>query len=277
MNSTKIYIQNMLKRAGLYHRLKASAVYTLYWWFADRSLIEHDHKELNFYRNLLHGFRKGDRIFDIGANRGIKTGLFLKMGADVVAVEPDSDCQSVLRERYLKYRLARKPVTIVGKAVSGKEAVETMWINEAGSTENTLNKKWVETLRADEERFGHSLKFAKQVKVETVTLNHLMEDYGDPFFIKIDVEGLELSVLQGLQRPVPYLSFEVNLPEFLQEGLKCVQLLGSKAAEGLFNYFVDSQKGLALKRWVRAQEFSKLLAGCQDRSVEVIWSTYSQN
>jgi FkbM family methyltransferase len=277
MQSIKTYIQNLLKRAGLYHRLKASAIYTLYWWFADRSLIERDHKELNFYRELLHGFRKGDRIFDIGANRGIKTGFFLKMGAHVVAVEPDVTNQSVLRERYLKYRFAHKPVTVVGKAVSDKEAVETMWINEAGSTENTLNLKWVETLRTDEERFGHSMKFAEQIKVETVTLKHLMQDYGDPFYVKIDVEGLELKVLQGLFKPVPYLSFEVNLPEFLQEGLKCVQLLGSMAADGLFNYVVDWQQGLAQKQWLRAEEFLELLARCRDRSIEIIWKTYAEN
>lgn len=276
MKSTKTYIQNLLKRAGLYYRLKASPVYTLYWWFADRSMIERDRKELNFYRELLQGFHKGDLIFDIGANRGVKTGFFLELGANVVAVEPDVTNQSVLRQKYLKYRPARKPVTIVGKAVSDEEAVETMWITEAGSTQNTLNPKWVETLRTDEERFGHPLKFAQQVKVETVTLKHLMNDYGDPFYVKIDVEGFELKVLRGLRKPVPYLSFEVNLPEFLQEGLKCVELLGSMAADGLFNNVVDWQQGLARPQWLRAEEFSDLLARCPERSIEVIWKTYGE-
>jgi len=277
MQTTKAYIQETLKRAGLYHRLKASSVYTFYWWFADRSMIERRHKELSFYRNLLRGFRKGDLIFDIGANQGTKTAVFLRLGANVVAVEPDVTNQTVLQQRYLKYRLARRPVAIVGKAVSDKIAVETMWIDEAGSAKNTLNPKWVETLRTDEERFGHSLTFAQRTEVETVTLNQLMNEYGDPFFIKIDVEGFELSVLRGLQRPVPYLSFEVNLPEFLPEGLKCVHLLGSMAADGRFNYVVDCQKGLELKQWLPAQEFSNLLARCHQPSIEVIWKTYAEH
>ena len=240
-------------------------------------MIQRGRKELAFYLDLLRGFRKGDLIFDIGANHGGKTAVFLRLGANVVAVEPDATNQDELRQRYLKYRLSQRPGVIVGKAVSDKEAVETMWVDEAGSAKNTLNLKWVETLRTDEERFGHSLTFAEQIKVETVTLEKLMKDYGEPFFIKIDVEGFELSVLRGLRKPVPYLSFEVNLPEFLQEGLKCVQLLGSMAADGLFNYVVDCQQGLVLKQWLRTQEFSNLLAQCRDPSIEVIWKTYAED
>ena len=117
-------------------------------------------------------------------------------------------------------------------------------------------------------------KFSGQTEVETTTLEMLIDKYGLPFFIKVDVEGYELHVLRGLRQPVPYLSFEVNLPEFLQEGLKCVQLLGSMAADGLFNYVVDCQQGLAPMQWLRAEEFSDLLARCRDRSIEVVWKTY---
>ncbi|HEV2247457.1 MAG TPA: FkbM family methyltransferase [Terriglobia bacterium] len=273
MQTTKACIQRILKRAGLYYRLKASSVYTFYWWFSDRSMVERGHRELNFYRELLCGFCKGALIFDIGANQGTKTAVFLTLGANVVAVEPDVTNQNVLKQKFLTYRLARRPVVIVGKAVSDKESVETMWIDEAGSAKNTLSSKWVETLRTDEERFGHSLTFAQQAKVETVTLKQLVNEHGDPFFIKVDVEGSELSVLRGLHRPVPYLSFEVNLPEFLQEGLKCVQLLGSMAADGMFNYVVDCQQGLELQEWVGPREFSALLPHCPDRSIEVFWKT----
>src|SRR5579875_416778 len=266
LQTSKTYIQRVLKREGLYYRLKASPAYDLYWRFADKSTIEKRSKEMSFYRKLLCGFRKGSLIFDIGANQGVKTGIFLRLGATVVAVEPDTTNQMILREKYLKYRLVKSPVVIVGKAVSDKNAVETMWIDEAGSTMNTLSLKWVETLRSDEERFGHSLDFAGRAEVETVTLEELMNEYGLPFFIKIDVEGLELRALQGMRRPVPYLSFEVNLPEFLQEGLHCVELLGSMAGDGRFNYVVDYQQGLVLQQWLSAREFSDLLTRCRDRS-----------
>jgi FkbM family methyltransferase len=258
---------------GLYHRLKASPVYSLYWSVADRSLIDDRRKEVHFYRHLLHGFRPGDLAFDVGANHGTKTDIFLRLGARVVAVEPDETNQEILRERYQRYRLAKKPVVIVGKAVSDRSATESMWIDEPGSAKNTFSQKWVDTLRADGERFGHSLEFAQQKEVETTTLEQLMSIHGLPFFVKIDVEGHELEVLRGMQRAVPYLSFEVNLPEFREEGLQCVDLLGRLAADGKFNYAADCRRGLLLEQWFSCQEFQPLLSRCGHKSIEVFWRT----
>src|SRR5437868_2204121 len=111
-------IQQVLKRAGVYHRLQASTVYDLYWRFANKSIVEKPRNELDFYRSLLGGFRERDLIFDVGANHGLKTSIFLRLGARVVAIEPDDLNQAILEEKFLKYRLDPKPVTIVGKGVS---------------------------------------------------------------------------------------------------------------------------------------------------------------
>lgn len=103
---------------------------------------------------------------------------------------------------------------IVEKAVSDNCAVHKMWIDEPGSAKNTLSQKWVDTLRHDEVRFGHRLDFTQHKEVESISLEELIVTYGTPFFVKIDVERHEPHVLRGLKRPVSYLSFEVNLPEF---------------------------------------------------------------
>ena len=263
----------MLKRAGIYHRLKASSLYGVYWRIADKSLVEAGRKEVSFYRNLLEGFRPGDLIFDIGANHGAKTSVFLELGARVVSIEPDESNQEILKEKFLKYRIVRKPVAIVGKAVSDTCSIQTMLIDEPGSAKNTFSQKWAETLRVDEKRFGHKLDFAQEKQVETTTVEQLVAAHGRPFFVKIDVEGYEVNVLRGMKHPVPYLSFEVNLPEFEAEGLECVQLLGRLAADGKFNYAVDCQQGLVLQRWLSAQEFSGVLDERTEESIEVFWKT----
>jgi len=268
----KSRMQRILKRAGVYQRLKASRVYDLYWRLADRSIVARTDIEILFYRNLLNGLRRDSLVFDVGANHGTKTDIFLKLGARVVAVEPDQTNQDILKEKFLMYRLARKPVAIVGKALSDEEAVRTMWIDEPGSAKNTLSRKWVETLRQDDERFGQHHQFDRQTTVETTTLDQLIGQYGVPFYIKIDVEGHESSVLRGLHSAVPYVSFEVNLPEFAPDGLECVEMLARLAADGKFNYATgDYERGWALEEWLKAPEFSRALAECTQTSIEVFW------
>jgi FkbM family methyltransferase len=276
MPSLKSLSQKLLKQMHLYERAKASYLYDLFWRVADKRIIEARNCEIEFYRNLLSGFCKGDLVFDVGANHGAKTEVFLQLGAKVVAVDPDKANQAILEEKFLKYRLTKKPVFIVGKAVSDKNGLETFWVDEPGSGKNTLNQKWVQTLRNDPDRFGEALRFKDTIQVETLTLETLISTYGRPFFVKIDIEGHELNVLKGLQHPVPYLSFEVNLPEFREEGLQCLEQLKRLDPRGDFNYTVDSQTKLARDDWMSAEDFQRILKDSEESSIEVFWKTVNQ-
>jgi FkbM family methyltransferase len=263
----------LLPRDRVYQRLKGSGLYDLYWRVADTQVVEKRDREVAFYRDLLTGFKRGDLIFDIGANQGTKVDIFLRLGAHVLAVEPDRANQRILKGRFLSYRVFRKPVEIVGKAISDKEGVETMFIDAPGSAKNTLSRKWVETLRSGSERFGHRLEFEQHCDVKTTTVERLVATFGRPFFVKIDVEGFEPSVIKGLRSPVPYLSFEVNLPEFRREGLECVDLLSRLDRAGTFNYTADCRHGLALPAWLGPEQFTWVLEHCSEASVEVFWKS----
>ena len=55
---------------------------------------------------------------------------------------------------------------------------------------------------------GLSSTKSKTVRVPVTTLDALIDRYGSPSFIKLDVEGFEVEALAGLTQPVPALSFE---------------------------------------------------------------------
>jgi hypothetical protein len=149
-----------------------------------------------------------------------------------------------------------------------------MWIEADGSALNTLSRKWVDALRVDARRFGQRVEFRQERQVATTTLEDLFVHYGLPYFVKVDVEGYELNVLRGMKRPVPFLSFEVNLPEFRAEGLECIDVLHRLAADGSFNFSVDCRRGFQLADWVGARDFANLLERCEEGSIEVFWRTH---
>ena len=258
-------------------RLRHSFIRDAYWAVRHQDRLESLRKEVDFYQKLLVGFTRGDLIFDIGANVGAKADVFLRLGARVVAVEPDHACSRTLEEKFLKFRVRPLPVTIVTRAVSDRVGTEQMLIDGPGSAVNTMSPKWAESLKKNKASFalGHcGLQFDQTKLVETTTIDELVDQQGLPFFIKIDVEGHELSALRGLHQPVPYLSFEVNLPEFRPEGLECIRVLAGLAQAGRFNYTSDCAHGLTLKDWVPAEEFSVVLDRCSERSIEIFWKTY---
>jgi FkbM family methyltransferase len=272
MSSLKAGAQQILLKLGLYYRLKESLVYDTYWRLCDPRIVRARDKEIEFYRKVLAGLPRGALIFDVGANEGAKTDVFLRLGAKVVAVEPDELNQQALAGRFHRWRLRRKPVVIVPEAVSDSVGTGVLLQDEPGSAKNTLNPKWADILRRDSTRFGQTMNFGNRRAVRTTTLDALISAHGVPHFIKIDVEGLEASVLRGLQRPVPYVSFEVNLPEFSDEGRECIELLARTAPDGRFNCADELGDGLLLNDWLDAQGFMQWFGACNAKSVEIFWA-----
>jgi FkbM family methyltransferase len=157
--------------------------------------------------------RPGDIVFDVGANVGTKTGLFLGSGARVVCVEPQPDCVAALTKQFG----GNPRVTIVAKGLAEKPGVLDLSICSAAHTISTFAERWKTG------RFAN-YKWDKVIPVPVATLDELIQAHGVPRYCKVDVEGFELSVLRGLTRPVPLLSFEFAR-EFLDSAKMCVAYL----------------------------------------------------
>lgn len=185
---------------------------------------------------------------------GDKAEVFRRVQNRVVCFEPDRMNIEFLKQRFRKH----SAVVVVGKAVSDAAGTLEFNVFRDGDSLNTVSAKWVDVLEGEQDpRFGKGRRVASHYPVEAVTLDEGLDHYGPALYVKIDVEGHELNVLKGLTRPVPFLSFEVNLPHFLAEALECVAHIVSIFPAALFNYDVHCQ--FEMPQWMGAASFSAWL------------------
>jgi len=153
----------------------------------------------NLYRRFV---RPGDLAFDVGAHVGDRVAAFRRLGARVVAVEPQPALAQTLRLLY-----GRDPaVTIEPVAVDRAAGSIDLLMNVDNPTVSTASANFITAAYRAPGWEGQI--WGKRLRVPATTLDDLIVRHGIPAFIKLDVEGFEAAALAGLSRPVPALSFE---------------------------------------------------------------------
>lgn len=152
-----------------------------------------------FHRRFLG---PGELAFDIGAHVGDRTASFRRLGARVVAVEPQPRLARLMRLLF-----GRDPgVTRVAALVGAAPGEAVLRLNTANPTVATASADFIAA--ADGAPGWEGQHWDAGIVLPVTTLDALIATHGTPDFVKIDVEGYEAAALAGLTATPRMLSFE---------------------------------------------------------------------
>lgn len=176
--------------------------------------------------------------FDVGSNIGLKTEVFLRLGARVVAFEPQPSC---VRETAARCSPSRR-LTTVNAAIGAVPGRLPMYISKQNNSASSLIADWAPDVQ-------------EVIEVPVMTLDQAIDRYGLPHFCKIDVEGYEMEVLRGLSHAIPFLTLEYHLNEKdIRKTLDCVDYL-SRFGELSTNITLGEGVGFHWPHWIDYNSF----------------------
>ena len=141
-----------------------------------------------------------DLVFDVGMNNADDTAYYLSRGMKVVAVEADPSLCLAARERFSD-AVTDGQLIIENIGIADREGESEFWISDRSVWSSFSHENAVK---------GNA--HATPVLIRTARFRRLLEQYGTPYFVKVDIEGNDRLCLQDLAdfaRP-PFLSIEMS-------------------------------------------------------------------
>lgn len=130
-------------------------------------------------------------IYDLGLHKGEDTEFYLKKGFRVVAVDANPEMCGLAAER-LREHVEEGRLTILNVAIADQRGTIPFYRNEV-SEWGTVDPEWA----ARNQRLGRS---SEQLLVEAVPLGDILQEHGEPHYLKIDIEGMDHAALEALAR-----------------------------------------------------------------------------
>jgi FkbM family methyltransferase len=103
-----------------------------------------------------------------------------------------------------------------------------------------------------------TVRWTHTLEVAVTTMDDLARDFGEPEYVKIDVEGFEINVLRGMTFRPRYLSFEFGA----RRKDACLECLGNLAERDyVFRPIVGRDFRFETAEWMRLAEAKDWLGG----------------
>ena len=195
--------------------------------------------------------RPGDLVFDVGAHVGDRVASFRRLGARVVAVEPQRPMVAALKLLHGR----SKSVAIEAVAVGRKSGRARMLINADNPTVSSVSPAFVDA--AHGAPGWETQRWSETADVELTTLDALIAKHGVPAFIKLDVEGFEAEALYGLSQAVRALSFEFTTIQ-RDVAIACIERC-SAMGYACFNAALGESQRL-VGEWMDAKDITRWLS-----------------
>lgn len=153
------------------------------------------------------GFARDTRVFtnliyDVGLHNGNDTAFYLHQGYRVVAIEADPVFVEQAKWRFAQ-EIREGRLTLLNIGIAEKAGHADFWICDDNSVWSSFDRR----VAARDGSRHHVLK------VQTATLREILDEYGVPQYLKIDIEGNDGLCVQSLAG--------VPLPKFISLEAQC--------------------------------------------------------
>ena len=172
-----------------------------------------------------------DLIYDVGMNNGDDAAYYLHQGFRVIAIDADPRSLEAAKHRFPN-ELSSGQLTVLNVGIAETAGIATFWICDDFSPWNSFYQKTAS-------RLGYK---HHEIEVTTRTFGDILDEYGVPFYLKVDIEGKDLLCIEDLAgRSIPpFISVENKSQDLSETQVSSVLLLLHKAGYRRFKLISQS-------------------------------------
>lgn len=139
---------------------------------------------------------QNDFIIDVGMHDGSDTAYYLSRGFRVLGIEANPHLCELARQKF-QAELATGQLTILNVGIASGSGHMDFWINTRNTELSSFDRSFAS-------RFGGELITSR---VETLPFRTILQDYGTPYYLKVDIEGHDDICLRDLD--------PLHLPQYI--------------------------------------------------------------